>query len=243
MKKRNVLLISGKKGAGKDTFASMFMCGFSGKSATVHFAAPMKELLASLLSIPVVRLEELKRDESEQLEWKDNGILLFLGNPIALNKGAYAETFIRLMPERRGEGDANIKSSISKLASLRPKNVREALQFIGTEVFKSLFGKTIWVEEAAKAVKRKFADSADCVLIPDFRFPEEYFGLCDLIDEDIYTIQIVRKMENGNGKASSHISENALEQAEFNYTWTIQNDGTLEDLERKAFVVAEKLSA
>jgi hypothetical protein len=96
--------------------------------------------------------------------------------------------------------------------------VRDLLQRMGTEVGRNILGQNIWVEAAMKNV-----DPNLDYVVTDMRFPNEYEavkqagGIC------------VNVLRPGVGPVNAHPSETAID--EFEYDYTIQNDGTLEDLE------------
>lgn len=71
-------------------------------------------------------------------------------------------------------------------------------------------------------------DSSDHIVVTDFRFPNEYFTLKDkLSKENIKTLNINRNLCNYIDDSS----ETSLDTFVFDYT--IENNGTLQDLERK----------
>lgn len=99
-----------------------------------------------------------------------------------------------------------------------PKNPhRGYLQRFGTEGMKPYFGKQVWYN---LLLQRIAESSADVVVVPDFRFPEE------VIPGALHT-KVVRPSLVID-EADQHISERALDDFEFDVV--ILNDGRLVDL-------------
>ena len=94
------------------------------------------------------------------------------------------------------------------------------------QVMKEWFGEDVWktlVEVKAFDCKEKY------IIVSDFRFPNEYI-------DNATTIKIVRDMEPSG---DDHISETAL--VDYTFDLNIYNTGSLEDLNKTAFYIAEEL--
>ena len=91
---------------------------------------------------------------------------------------------------------------------------RGYLQRLGTEAIKPLFGTTVWSKLAAEFISKS---SADFIVIPDFRFPEEL--------SELHTYKTINIEVNSKPLHDTHISENALNSFKFDYT--VQNNSTL----------------
>lgn len=68
---KTLILISGKKRAGKDT-ASAILKGLLVNSEVTSFAKPLKEILAVTLGVSIEELEDLKNDETNIEIWDKN---------------------------------------------------------------------------------------------------------------------------------------------------------------------------
>lgn len=178
MNNRKIILINGKKRAGKDTLAK-FLSYYLPDCEITHFAKPMKEIVAEMLNMPIDDLEVLKNVEE----------------PI----GVY-------------DKDRN--------EFIAYTDIRKILQVFGSGKMKEYFGKDVW----AKLLYSTLPDK-EFIIVPDFRFPEEYRP-CD--DDNIITIRIKAPWT----KDDNHISENAL--ADFKFDYDIINAGSLDDLNDKA---------
>lgn len=251
----NVILIGGAKRSGKDTFASMMREKMS-NVYVVHFADPMKQLVEALFGLSRDELEDLKEDESPYMRWDGENVILDRsksdGNvkTVRLDVPRYKNAFLReiaLAPfvSRACGGSECCESyameALEKLRELAPENIRKALQYIGTEIFKSLFWDEIWVDVAYWKIVKAYRSGYRIFLIPDFRFPEEYVGILKLGVRRVTSVRVIRpKARKENADGYVHSSETALESFKFDHT--VYNDGTLEDLERKAARVARSIA-
>jgi hypothetical protein len=104
--------------------------------------------------------------------------------------------------------------------------VREILQFVGTDLFRTQLDPDIW---ARSVFRRQYKE--DVVIIADCRFPNE-------AEHGKHNGLLVRINRNNGLAADAHISENALD--EFTgYHYVLENDKTFEDLSE---AVSELLS-
>lgn len=106
---------------------------------------------------------------------------------------------------------------------------RTLLQHVGTEVVRAK-RPDYWVDFVREFLLL-FQDEWDYVLIPDTRFPNEIVKLAPL---KVIDIRINRPGFNMLTKEQQkHISETALDDWDLFY-FTVENDGTLQDLAGKA---------
>lgn len=89
-------------------------------------------------------------------------------------------------------------------------NARSILQSFGTDAMKCHFGDNVWVDLLMARAKQS---NADYVIVPDFRFPEEY--LTGAIT--------IRVQNNDLPNDDSHRSENSLD--DFNFNYVLDNTG------------------
>ena len=102
---------------------------------------------------------------------------------------------------------------------------RRALQFIGTNCFRRHLGKDFWITRAEIDII-KLREKGKSIVISDVRFPNEL----DLVKG--YKGTTVRVIRPGHEiTESNHPSENSLEGIPTDFT--IINDGTIKDLERR----------
>jgi hypothetical protein len=108
---------------------------------------------------------------------------------------------------------------------------RELLQWWGAE-YRRAQNPDYWVERLAARLEE---DKLEIAVISDMRFPNE-MKLCKAYGE---TIKVVRP---GYASPNLHISEEALAHVpDSEWSAVIVNDGTLEDLQRKAVEVFQEL--
>jgi hypothetical protein len=107
---------------------------------------------------------------------------------------------------------------------------RTLLQIVGTEKGRSKRPNS-WVEQVANFLD-VFGDAYDYILIPDFRFRNEY-DFFERNDFDVTTLQILRPaFDNGlTEEQKNHLSEVSLDK--FTFDWVIQNSGGFVDLSHK----------
>ena len=81
---------------------------------------------------------------------------------------------------------------------------RSLLQRLGTEAMKKYFGKSVWYDLLINRIEQS---SADYILVPDYRFPEE--TIPGALTVRIYSTSV--------DLTDNHISETALDNHTFNY--------------------------
>lgn len=105
------------------------------------------------------------------------------------------------------------------------RNVREVLQYFGTDAMREWFGEDVWVKLLKERVDRT---DADFVIVPDFRFLSEYVS--DLAI-NVFSADVPA--------ADPHRSETELDG--FKFKWTVDNTGQ-PDLTEAAAGIAMDLS-
>jgi dephospho-CoA kinase len=106
------------------------------------------------------------------------------------------------------------------------KSVRQFLQLIGTELFRDNIDQDIWV----KSLYLKIKDSLKEYVIPDVRFPNELNYLKNNVPKgELISIKVIRAGCDGVVGINNHRSESF----ELNTDYTIQNNGTVEELYEK----------
>lgn len=103
---------------------------------------------------------------------------------------------------------------------------RRLLQAMGTEVGREIFGEDFWVDYTMRKVHSL---EANFVVIPDVRFFNEAQAIRNTGGE------VIRIDRLRTTAVNEHISEHALDTYTFDFT--IDNDGTLADLEEKVLKI------
>ena len=111
-----------------------------------------------------------------------------------------------------------------RIATTKYECYRITLELIGTEVFRNLISKDIWVSILIFNTI-KCLGKGNNVVIDDLRFDNEYFALSNL--NSIFIKMESPFMEGNNG----HESQKYIDS--FVYDYFINNDGTKEDLLEK----------
>jgi len=106
--------------------------------------------------------------------------------------------------------------------------VRRLLQVFGTEVGRSLFGETFWIDQAFKR-----AEEYERVVFSDVRFPNEATAI-QARGGDVWRIN-----RHNHAPVNGHKSEHAMDN--FMFKHVIYNDGTLDDLSDEVFMLAKEL--
>jgi len=107
---------------------------------------------------------------------------------------------------------------------------RKLLQLIGTDVGRE-YNPNIWVEKMEQEFENKEYWHTNIIIIDDLRFNNE----AELIKKwEGIIIEIIRPGYNGD----NHKSEQGIDKIFINYT--IENDGTIEELKNKVFTIIEK---
>ena len=218
-----LLAISGVKGSGKDSVASMlqyclsvprifrqyffykhFKNWIKPKYIKLAFADPLKKMLAALLNVPV--------------EW--------------FNNRNFKEFCTVHIPTLNFSDDTSNKITDSKfnklVKTLDPSltegwlSIRQLMQYFGTEVMQTHFGRKIWINSTLRHGSKKGT------IVADLRFKAEAKAIHDLNGIIIYISRLGYTF-------GQHASEREMSELLSNneYDIVIENDGTQEDLFNK----------
>jgi hypothetical protein len=206
------ITLAGRKQVGKDTSANMIarIVGScredksfleewaipSSKVHVVHFADALKDACVAIFGID--------RQDMETEEGKKK--LTDVAWPIST------------MVEMPG---CEIRYVWSPETDSRFMNVREVLQFVGTDLFRNQIDPDVWVKSI---FRRKYGED-DLVIIADARFPNE----CAFAKKNGLLVKVER--DNGQG-GDMHISERALDNYT-DYDFVIDNNYDLVALKQK----------
>lgn len=107
---------------------------------------------------------------------------------------------------------------------------RALLQYVGTDVVRRQ-DNNYWVDFIA-GILRLFPEEWEYAVIPDTRFPNEIERMKEM-GFDVTSVRVERpQFDNGlTDEQKSHPSETALDG--FRFDFTIENSGSLEELEKK----------
>jgi hypothetical protein len=210
----NTIGILGNIGSGKNTVAQYLA---TQGCIPTSFAGPIKDLCTSVFGWP---RDMLEGETDESREFRENIDLYW--------------------------------SKKLKISNFTP---RLALQLIGTEVMRDHFHPDIWLNSLEYRVK-KLHNENECVVISDVRFKNEL----DLIKRVGGTTILVQRDErpewydialaanNGDAVAKhimsrdfKHVHESEWDWVGCDIDYTINNNGTLEDLYANIDVIIEKL--
>lgn len=108
---------------------------------------------------------------------------------------------------------------------------RSLLQYVGTEKIRAK-KPDFWVN-FIRDILSMFPNEWDTVIIPDCRYPNE----CDMLRDLEYGVSVIRVIRDGfvsplTEAQQAHPSETSMDGYQTDYT--IHNDGTLDDLRKKA---------
>ena len=126
------------------------------------------------------------------------------------------------------------KARINKFWLMTP---REILQKMGSESFRHVFGGDFWVKVFLAQLQQRMAykQSPEVVFVTDVRFPEEAKAIKKLGG---VLVRVDRNLPKD--EFDSHESETALKRYR-GWDYIIDNNGTPEDLEKKAVALTKKL--
>ncbi len=195
---------SGKKQVGKDTataFAEKMLIKAGKTVGITAFAESLKDVAINVLGIDR-RLVYGSNDDKETPTH-----VLWDGFPMETRLKYSNESF-----------DERVFSGPRPMPRSGPMTVREVLQVMGTDIFRTMFENDVW----ANSPFRRDWSEYDVVFITDCRFPNE-----KRVTEE--RDGVIIRLERDTGFVDDHPSETALDDVEFERTY--QNEGSLEDLQ------------
>jgi hypothetical protein len=135
------------------------------------------------------------------------------------------------------------KAPLEDVMDRKPIEVRQLLQFAGTEEGRNVYGTDFWVRQIEYYVAhlRRVAPFVHGIIVPDARFPNEIaftsrYGASVRIHSDRPTL---------TGEAAQHPSETALDavpDAAFEYVITNLSSTSLDELQEQAIRLFESES-
>ncbi len=161
-----------------------------------------------------------------------NNVLL-VGHKTKQGKDTFADYLMAsaIVPVERLQFSDTMKDIMAEMFDMSREQLEEVKnlgdpmrgyhQRFGSGKMKELFGEDVWVQKLIE----KVTDKDTIYIIDDFRFPIEALP-------GAISIKLVRPLGDVKLFDHEHISETALDDYDFDYT--IINDGTLDDLANKA---------
>lgn len=214
------IVFSGKKQTGKDTAALMVtkMLVKSGKTvASSAFANALKDTAINVLGLDrtLVYGSNEEKETPTHVQWDTFPDEIRLKYSLTFEENfGFVYDSNSLYPE--GYAKAIRQGKRTHMRS-GPMTVRDVLQVMGTDIFRTMFDGNVWTN----AVFSRQWDT-DVVLITDCRFPneksitEEHFG-------------VIIRLERDTGLTDAHLSETALDGYDFEHLYV--NNDSLDDLE------------
>jgi len=190
---------SGKKQVGKDTataFAEKMLIKAGYTVGITAFAESLKDVAINVLGVP----RQLVYGSNEHKETLTHILWDTFPLNIRLKHASEEEERPLFTPPRSG-----------------PMTVREVLQVMGTDIFRTMFENDVW----ANSPFRRDWNGYDVVFITDCRFPNE-----KRVTEERKGVVI--RLVRDTGFVDDHLSETALDDATFERYFV--NDGSLENL-------------
>ncbi len=115
-------------------------------------------------------------------------------------------------------------------ACTKTLSYREVLQNFGSEGMKPFFGEDVWGKLMVHNIIIALDNTVENIIIPDFRFEEEFEVLRNFLHRDnVSTVLVERPNLTHN---DSHSSENSLNNFDFDYK--VVNNGTIEEYAESA---------
>lgn len=218
-----IILMSGKINSGKNFFAEKLTKEFEEKGMKVEhdlFAKDLKNGAKEDFSIVTDYLNSF----AEKLKSSVNVLFdtaKYEANPL----GTQLDDLI----DELKTVDENWYEDKTELTRL-------VLQLYGTEIFRNRVDTDHW---AKQVMNRAIASDADVYIATDTRFPNEISVFSDVVDSDVQVLPIrIERPVDTKSNIAEHSSETSLDDwTEWSYI--INNTGTIEDLEESATLIAE----
>ena len=218
--KRKIIMVNGKKRAGKDFFSDMLV----EKSFTkLSIAQILKDIACKIVDIDFNIMEDLKNNETY----------------FKIDKQIFQEKFKEALYKMQQNYDTSIDNTIQnfKISSLDifidndsksqivKVDARKYLQ--NMNIFKIIFDDDdIWI----KSLLEKMHQISGNIVISDFRFPNEFLAVRnEFKDDNLISVKVIGKNYYSIDKYDNHLSETSLDNWIFDYhiNNTIWHNGSL----------------
>lgn len=215
--KTKIILMSGKKRSGKNTFAERMIENIKKDGKTyemLSFAKHLKENSYNDTLILTERINNLFDEiERESVFLNDNVYYKKLKNELYTTKKDF------------GDGEKTLVS-------------RSILEFYGTQIFRDRVDEDYWIKCTYNDIKDKVNKGVDYIFLTDCRFENEINYIYDKLSKST-NINIVRVNRPSLNDTNTHISNTALDNYE--YFNLIATQDTLDELYEKADKFYEKI--
>lgn len=216
----NIIIgISGKAGSGKDTVASYLVNSYNFKQ--VSFATHVKNFCFNVFGFTEKQLwgSSSNREQVIEVDWSEAAKRLVVYTPEWLGFLGHTDKF-PLVVKAFDHLHVHYTKSLT---------ARIAQQYIGTELGRNMFGKSVWVDATMQSAATAMASGwYNGVVASDARFLNEL----DAIHAD--GGKVVKLLRNAGAKGTGiedHISETEQDTIPTdNFDFIINNTGTLESL-------------
>lgn len=234
---RIIIAISGSKGVGKDTTATMLEYIMSvgiGKANyaewyrrtkvaedygenIIHFADKLKDLCAQITNLPRYYFDQHRY--KDELWWIYGTEYFICDEEIEKhNTGENKKNYIKI----ESCNLLTLKEHLETIAKSKGTPVvklRTILQFVGTEMFRNLYDEKYWIRNTIKRA-REITNKKGFCIIPDLRFETELHSLRRACNDSEYKCIIINvgysdTFERNANERGLHISEKQLK--EFDY--------------------------
>jgi hypothetical protein len=204
-----LIAFGGRRRSGKDTSAEYLIKNYSFKKKS--FALPLREAVSYAFKTPI---EYLLNEDVKDLRFKEAAEI----NEAEIN--ALAHWFIN----RGFQVDMQAMSKIMRKKQIW--SIREMLQFIGTDVGRTLVDTDIWVKLFVQSIS-----PLDNVVVTDCRFENERAIVKSLGG-------VLVRVNRPNLEQDSHVSDNSLgDDSEYHYV--INNDKSIHELHNQVKEIYE----
>lgn len=211
-----IIGIGGEKEVGKDTAAQVLLDQYG--FVRLALADPLKDMCAEVFNIDVKNMHDSLEKERK------------FDSPVVAN-GYHVHSLISISNRLGIRPTAQQAQKLVKTLSGKSfSNIRELLQFVGTDVMRASIADNYWIDLFLSQIKR-----FDKVVVPDVRFPNERKLIQKTLGGKL--IRVYRSGKSSNG----HASETSLGDDK-EYDLILQNNGTISDLHTKMQYEFRKLN-
>lgn len=233
------LIINKKKISNSNVPHWYYTSDYSSDWTIKQFGTKLKQIISILTNIPI---EELEKEEIKNKVLSSEWDRYLLKEYWVNDNHVVDEKYVYFATEKSMQDYINTTKHTDYTcyqAGKRSITIRQLLQQIGTEVMRDAIHPNIWINalfnDYYKSIKElnPFEDPIPYFeknakypnwIITDLRFPNE---LKAVKEKKGITIRVNRDLQKESDDYS-HISETALDDAEFDYV--INNNGTIDDL-------------
>lgn len=229
-----LISFGGIAGSGKDSISS-FLTDIARDTdginyETAKFATDLRRAVCTITDVAIEQTISAE-DKARMLPEKNYTVKDLrdrIGRAINQSTGLYAiqSTIDKIVSIITGKIEFNDDQDIQLL----PMTIGRFLQVLGTDAFRQHVNENVWVN----AFKKRWEESGyKPTLVPDNRFPNETQLIKELGGVAIY-IERPGYEGRGDGRLANHPSEQKDQSFINGFDFVISNDGSLEDLKKKA---------